>query len=162
MNSREYRPEIDGLRALAVIPVVLFHLGFDWIRGGYLGVDVFFVISGFLITSIVLHDLRSGRFTFREFWARRIRRIFPPLVVMIGCTLLAAWALTPTFDHAAVGKQAAAALLSVANVYFWRTTGASKRSRCRSCTPGRSPSRNSSTCCFRWRSGSSIAGDGRG
>jgi peptidoglycan/LPS O-acetylase OafA/YrhL len=123
MNSREYRPEIDGLRALAVIPVVLFHLGFDWIRGGYLGVDVFFVISGFLITSIVLQDIRSGRFTFREFWARRIRRIFPPLVVMIACTLLAAWALTPTFDHAAVGKQAAAALLSVANVYFWRTTG---------------------------------------
>ena len=123
MSSRDYRPEIDGLRAVAVIPVVLFHLGFDWIRGGYLGVDVFFVISGFLITSIVLADLRSGRFTFREFWARRIRRIFPPLIVMIGCTLLAAWALTPTFDHAAVGRQAVAALLSVANMYFWKTSG---------------------------------------
>jgi peptidoglycan/LPS O-acetylase OafA/YrhL len=122
-HGLDYRPEIDGLRAVAVIPVVLFHLGFDWIRGGYLGVDVFFVISGFLITSIVLHDLASGRFTFREFWARRIRRIFPPLIVMIGCTLLAAWALTPTFDHAAVGKQAVAALLSVANLYFWRTSG---------------------------------------
>lgn len=123
MSSRDYRPEIDGLRALAVIPVVLFHLGFDWIRGGYLGVDVFYVISGFLITSIVLHDLRSGRFTFRDFWARRARRILPPLVIMIGCTLLASWWLTPIFDHAAVGRQAAAALLSVANFYFWRTTG---------------------------------------
>ncbi len=123
MHLRDYRPEIDGLRALAVIPVVLFHMGFDWIRGGYLGVDVFFVISGFLITSIVLHDLASGRFTFREFWARRIRRIFPPLIVMVGCTLLAAWALTPTFDHPAIGSQAVAALLSVANVYFWRNAG---------------------------------------
>lgn len=123
MSSREYRAEIDGLRALAVIPVVIFHLGFDWIRGGYLGVDVFFVISGFLITSIVLADLRSGRFTFREFWARRIRRIFPPLIVMIGCTLVAAWFVMPTFDHSAIGKQAIAALLSVANVFFWRSAG---------------------------------------
>jgi peptidoglycan/LPS O-acetylase OafA/YrhL len=123
MNSRDYRPEIDGLRAFAVIPVVLFHLGFDWIRGGYLGVDVFFVISGFLITSIVLHDLESGTFTFREFWARRVRRIFPPLLVMIGCTLLATWVLAPTFDHPAVGRQSVAALLSVANVYFWRNSG---------------------------------------
>ncbi|NDC63750.1 MAG: acyltransferase [Planctomycetia bacterium] len=122
-QARDYRPEIDGLRAIAVIPVVLFHLGLDWLRGGYLGVDVFFVISGFLITSIVLADLRSGRFTFREFLARRIRRIFPPLIVMVGCTLLAAWALTPTFDHSSVGKQAIAALLSVANVYFWKTSG---------------------------------------
>ena len=123
MTSREYRPEIDGLRALAVLPVVFFHLGFEWIRGGFLGVDVFFVISGFLITSIVLSDIRSGRFTFREFWARRIRRIFPPLIVMIGCTLLAAWFYMPTFDHPAIGKQAVAAMLSVANVFFWRSAG---------------------------------------
>jgi peptidoglycan/LPS O-acetylase OafA/YrhL len=81
------------------------------------------VISGFLITLIVLADLRSVRFTFREFWARRIRRIFPPLIVMIGCTLLAAWMLTPTFDHPAIGRQALAALLSVANMDFWRTSG---------------------------------------
>ncbi|NDC62588.1 MAG: acyltransferase [Planctomycetia bacterium] len=120
---REYRPEIDGLRAVAVIPVVVFHLGLEWLRGGYLGVDVFFVISGFLITSIVLSDLRSDRFTFREFWARRIRRILPPLIVMVGCTLLAALVLMPTFDHASIGRQAVAALLSLANIHFWRAAG---------------------------------------
>ena len=76
-----------------------------------------------LATSIVLDDLRSGRFTFRDFWARRIRRIFPPLLVMVGITLLAAWFLTPIFDHPSVGRQAVAALFSAANVYFWQTSG---------------------------------------
>ncbi|HEX2100574.1 MAG TPA: acyltransferase, partial [Candidatus Synoicihabitans sp.] len=71
-----YRPEIDGLRALAVIPVVLFHakLGFS---GGYVGVDIFFVISGYLITSLILADLDRGTFRFGDFWERRVRRILP-------------------------------------------------------------------------------------
>ena len=89
MSSIKYRPYVDGLRAFAVIPVLLFHLGFDWIPGGYLGVDVFFVISGFLITSIILKESYQGTFTFRGFWLRRIRRILPVLSVVLICTLLA-------------------------------------------------------------------------
>ena len=74
-----YRPDIDGLRALAVIPVLLFHLGLSC-PGGYVGVDVFFVISGFLITSIILREIAAGTFTLSAFWVRRIRRILPSLV----------------------------------------------------------------------------------
>lgn len=123
MNPREYRPEVDGLRAVAVIPVVLFHWSPEWLRGGFLGVDVFFVISGFLITSIVLDDLRCGSFTLQAFWERRVRRILPALVAMVGSTLIAGFVLTPAFDHAALGNQAVAALLSVANLYYWRMSG---------------------------------------
>ena len=123
MSSVPYRPEIDGLRAFAVLPIVLFHLGMDWIDGGYIGVDVFFVISGYLITSIVARELDEGRFTFRGFWARRVRRILPALSVVCAATL----AFTALFvfrgDHAPIARQALAALGSFANVHFWRTTG---------------------------------------
>ena len=123
MSSMGYRPEIDGLRAVAVIPVILFHLGCGWIAGGYVGVDVFFVISGFLITSIVTSDLEAGTFTLREFWARRIRRILPTLIVVMAASLtMGALVATPN-DRADLGKQALAALLSVANIFFWWNTG---------------------------------------
>ena len=82
MSAIQYRPEIDGLRAIAVVPVILFHMGFSWIAGGYIGVDVFFVISGFLITSILKKELEAGTFSFQEFWARRIRRILPAMIVV--------------------------------------------------------------------------------
>jgi len=117
-----YRAEIDGLRAVAVVAVVLFHLGFRWIPGGFVGVDVFFVISGFLITGILLGELRSGGFSFRGFWIRRILRIFPALLVTIVATLAAAWFVSPRSDHPAIGQQAVAALLSVANLWFWRNS----------------------------------------
>lgn len=118
--SLKYRPEIDGLRALAILPVVLFHLGCSWIPGGFIGVDVFFVISGYLITGILLGDLDAGSFTFRGFWTRRVMRIFPALLAMIACTLVAAWLITPRTDHPAIGQQAVAALLSVANLWYWQ------------------------------------------
>ena len=118
-----YRPEIDGLRAIAVIPVILFHMGLSWIPGGYIGVDVFFVISGFLITSIIKKELDQGTFSFRDFWARRIRRILPAMVFMTACTLAATYVFVLRSEYQAIGKQALAALLSVANIYFWRTTG---------------------------------------
>ena len=81
MNQKNtYRPEIDGLRAIAVLGVILFHAGYDFIRGGYLGVDVFFVISGYLITSILLNDLQNNTFSLKRFYLRRIRRIAPALL----------------------------------------------------------------------------------
>ena len=81
-----YRPEIDGLRALAVIPVLLFHANLG-IQGGYVGVDVFFVISGFLITSILLRDILAGRFSFISFIERRIRRIVPAMLTTVAATI---------------------------------------------------------------------------
>jgi len=122
-SSLEYRPEIDGLRAVAVIPVVLFHLGIVGIPGGYLGVDVFFVISGFLITSILKRELIAGNFSFRAFWARRIRRILPPLLAMTAATLIVTFGFAYKLDRPEIGAQAAAALASVANIYFWRVSG---------------------------------------
>ena len=81
-----YRPEIDGLRALAVLPVILFHAGFNSFGGGFIGVDIFFVISGYLITTILVNDIENNRFTFLNFYERRARRILPALFfVMLLC-----------------------------------------------------------------------------
>lgn len=118
-----YRPEIDGLRAFAVVAVVLFHMAPRLLPGGFLGVDVFFVISGFLITSILQRELAAGTFRFRDFWARRIRRILPALTLVAACTLAASFVLVFGPEQRAVGKQAVAALLSFANIYFWREAG---------------------------------------
>lgn len=85
-----YRADIDGLRAAAVLPVVLFHAGFPLFSGGFIGVDVFFVISGFLITGIIQRDLDAGRFSIATFYERRIRRIIPALfVVVLVCAVAA-------------------------------------------------------------------------
>ncbi|MEB8433573.1 acyltransferase family protein [Cocleimonas sp. KMM 6892] len=122
-TSLSYRPEIDGLRAFAVIPVILFHFGLDWIPGGYIGVDVFFVISGFLITSILLKDYDQGVFSFSDFWLRRIRRILPVLVVIVLVTLIASQFLLYAPDIYYLGKQGIASLLSFANISQWLTAG---------------------------------------
>ena len=122
-SGTSYRREIDGLRACAVVPVVLFHLGAGWLPGGFLGVDVFFVISGFLITRILLRDIEAGAFSFSEFMVRRILRILPAMLTMIVATLAVTWFFVFRPDQPGIGSQAVAALLSVANVYFWRTTG---------------------------------------
>jgi peptidoglycan/LPS O-acetylase OafA/YrhL len=87
-----YRPEIDGLRAIAVLAVVFYHAGLGC-PGGYVGVDVFFVISGYLITSLILKDLRQGTFSLATFWERRIRRIFPASAVCVLVTLVAGFFL---------------------------------------------------------------------
>jgi peptidoglycan/LPS O-acetylase OafA/YrhL len=87
----KHRPDIDGLRAVAVIPVVLFHAGIRHVAGGYIGVDVFFVISGFLITGILMEDIRQDRFSIANFYERRARRILPALfTVLLFATLLKA------------------------------------------------------------------------
>jgi peptidoglycan/LPS O-acetylase OafA/YrhL len=91
-----YRPEIDGLRAVAVASVILFHAGLAGVPGGFIGVDIFFVISGFLITSIILRELSDGTFTLLGFYERRVRRILPALfAVLIVTTLFAVLWLSP-------------------------------------------------------------------
>ena len=116
MANIGYRPEIDGLRAVAVIPVILFHMGLSWMPGGFIGVDVFFVISGFLITSIIKKELDQGNFSFLDFWARRVRRILPAMIFVSAVTLAVTYFFVFRPDQQAIGKQALAALLSVANI----------------------------------------------
>lgn len=112
----KYRPEIDGLRAVAVIPVILFHLGFEWINGGYYGVDVFFVISGFLITSIILKELNSKSFSMLNFWKRRIRRILPLLLTVIITILISSFFIAFRPNLITYANDALAATFSYANI----------------------------------------------
>lgn len=122
MHLMKHRSDIDGLRAVAVLPVVLFHLGAGF-SGGYVGVDVFFVISGYLITALILQRLSQGRFTLVEFWERRVRRIVPALVVVVAVTLAAGWFLLLPDDYRILGKSAVAQSLMVANFFFFKTSG---------------------------------------
>src|ERR1700761_6769467 len=87
----QYRREIDGLRALAVVPVMLFHGGFQAFGGGFLGVDIFFVISGYLITTIISNDLQRGQFSLVDFYERRARRILPALFAVMAVSSIAAY-----------------------------------------------------------------------
>lgn len=116
-----YRPEIDGLRAVAVLAVVLFHAGLG-VPGGFVGVDVFFVISGFLITSLILRDLHAGKFSLVHFWERRARRILPAAVVMVMAVLVAGWFLLLPSDYAALGKSVGMHAVFASNFHFWRST----------------------------------------
>src|SRR4051812_7992963 len=86
-----HRKDIDGLRAVAVLPVVAFHAGIDFIRGGFVGVDVFFVISGYLISSLLMKEIVAGKFSILKFYERRVRRIFPALIVVLLATYVFAW-----------------------------------------------------------------------
>lgn len=117
----KYRPEIDGLRALAVLPVILFHAGSDLFGGGFVGVDVFFVISGYLITSIILKDMRAGTFSIAHFYERRARRILPALfTVMLVCTVFAwFYMLPPQLED--FSKSLIAVVLFASNFLFFTT-----------------------------------------
>jgi peptidoglycan/LPS O-acetylase OafA/YrhL len=117
-----YRPDIDGLRAIAVLSVVFCHAGVG-LPGGYVGVDVFFVISGYLITSLILKELKQETFSLADFWERRIRRILPALVAVTIAALLAGWFLLMPEAYASLGKSVAALALLISNVQFWRDTG---------------------------------------
>ncbi|MGR3699798.1 MAG: acyltransferase family protein, partial [Roseovarius sp.] len=119
----KYRPEIDGLRAVAILPVVLYHAGLSLFPGGFVGVDVFFVISGYLITSIILGERAAGSFTLAGFYGRRIRRIFPALFVMMGISYPVAWALLDPSAMAEFSGSIAASTVFFANVYFLEVSG---------------------------------------
>jgi len=100
-----YRPDIDGLRALAVSSVVLFHAFPVLMPGGFIGVDVFFVISGYLITSIILERLEAQRFSFAEFYARRVLRIFPALIIMLVTCLIVGWFVLVPYRYEQLGRR---------------------------------------------------------
>lgn len=119
----KYRPEIDGLRTIAVLPVVFFHSGISGFSGGFVGVDIFFVISGFLITSIIENDLKNRRFSIVQFYERRARRILPALFFyLVLTTLFAALLFLPSFfiDYS---RSLASVALFVSNFYFWKYSG---------------------------------------
>ncbi|TPG42880.1 acyltransferase [Sphingomonas koreensis] len=114
-----YRPDIDGLRAVAVLPVVLYHSGLGVVSGGFVGVDIFFVISGYLITQLLVADMEGGRFSLVRFYERRIRRIFPALFVLLGASAIASTAIMLPRDLADFGITLVAAAASAANVLLW-------------------------------------------
>ncbi len=122
MNFK-YRADIDGLRAIAVTSVVAYHAFPTLVRGGFIGVDIFFVISGYLISTIILENLQRNRFSFLDFYARRIRRIFPALILILACCLLAGWCWLLASEYSQLGKHVAAGAGFVSNLALWREAG---------------------------------------
>lgn len=121
MSISQYRADIDGLRAIAVLSVIIFHLNAAWMPSGFLGVDAFFVISGYLITSIIYRDLLRGNFSFKEFYLRRIRRILPTFFIVLFTSLLVGSYLIRVEDHFIdLKKSAVAATFFSANLFFMR------------------------------------------
>jgi peptidoglycan/LPS O-acetylase OafA/YrhL len=119
----KYRPEIDGLRAVAVLPVILFHAGFTIFRGGFVGVDVFFVISGYLITSILINDIELGKFSIARFYERRARRILPALFVVILACIPFAWMWMMPDQWNDFSASITSLMLAISNIYFLSKTG---------------------------------------
>ena len=118
-----YRKEIDGLRALAILPVILFHAGVSGFSGGYIGVDVFFVISGYLITSIILEEKRQGRFSLIAFYERRARRILPALTFLLVFTTIAAYIVLPAHSLKGYSQSLVSVSTFSSNLYFYLTSG---------------------------------------
>lgn len=117
--STIYRPDIDGLRALAVLSVILFHINESILPGGFVGVDVFFVISGYLITRNIVSELDAGRFSLIDFYRRRVKRIAPAMLLVVGSTVVLAQLLTIPEDAERTAESAIWSIASLANVYFW-------------------------------------------
>jgi peptidoglycan/LPS O-acetylase OafA/YrhL len=122
-HSQNYRPDIDGLRAIAVLAVIIFHAFPQTLKGGFIGVDIFFVISGFLITNILKNHLADGTFSFKAFYAARIRRIFPSLITVLAATLTAGFALLPTELLNQLAKHITAGASFLSNFLLWHESG---------------------------------------
>jgi peptidoglycan/LPS O-acetylase OafA/YrhL len=119
----KYRPEIDGLRSIAVLSVIFYHAGFSAFEGGYVGVDIFFVISGYLITNIVCAELICNKFSFLRFYERRFRRIAPALLVVLFFSSIAAWTTLGSDSIREFSRSLLSSVFFVSNVYFYLTTG---------------------------------------
>ena len=118
-----YRADIDGLRALAVLAVIAFHAFPEWVSGGFIGVDVFFVISGFLITTLIQDSLQQQSFSFRAFYASRVRRLFPALVIVLLACQVFGWFALLANEYKALGKHIAASTAFIPNFIFWSESG---------------------------------------
>ena len=123
MKSLKYRSDIDGLRAVAVLGVVIYHAFPKLIPGGFIGVDIFFVISGYLISGILYKGHNAGNFSFAEFYARRIRRLFPALITMLVLTMAYGWLILLPDEFRQLGKHVAAGTLFIQNIVFWQESG---------------------------------------
>jgi len=119
----KYRPEIDGLRAVAVLPVIFFHAGFTFVSGGYIGVDVFFVISGYLITTLILIEKEAGTFTIANFYERRVRRILPALTILMLAILPFAYTRMWPKQLEEFSQSLVAVSLFFSNILFWQQSG---------------------------------------
>lgn len=118
-GKQAYRRDIDGLRAVAIISVVLYHLSSDTLPGGFVGVDIFFVISGYLITLGIIKDLDQGEFSIVDFYSRRVKRIMPAMLLVLFVILVVSFMIQLPGDRKMVGEASIASLFSLANVYFW-------------------------------------------
>jgi peptidoglycan/LPS O-acetylase OafA/YrhL len=122
-KQSDYRPDIDGLRAIAVLSVVLFHFFPSVVQGGFIGVDIFFVISGFLISKHIWEELTGGKFSIKTFYARRVRRIFPALSVVLLACLLMGWIILTPSEYEQLGKHVTGGVLFVSNIVLWKEAG---------------------------------------
>lgn len=118
-----YRPDIDGLRAIAILSVVAFHTSNKLLPGGFIGVDIFFIISGYLISGIIFRELAIKQFSFKEFYIRRIKRIFPALLLVLICVALYSWYVLLPDEFIALGKHLTAGSLFVSNFLLWQESG---------------------------------------
>lgn len=121
--GHNYRPDIDGLRAIAILSVIFFHAFPDLLEGGFIGVDIFFVISGFLISTIIFENLSKGSFSIGKFYVRRIKRIFPSLVlVLVSCFVFSAFVLYPE-EYKQLSKHIVHGATFVSNFTLWNESG---------------------------------------
>src|ERR1035437_7170847 len=118
-----YRSDIDGLRTIAVLSVLAFHFFQGRVKGGFVGVDIFFVISGYLISSVIYKDLESDRFSIIDFYVRRIRRIYPALFIVLAFVCVAGWILLLPTGYVLLGKQILGGSTFVANFVLWSQSG---------------------------------------
>jgi len=123
LSHPKYRPDIDGLRALAVLAVIVFHAFPNHVSGGFTGVDVFFVISGFLISTILFENLDKGIFDLSEFYVRRIKRIFPALILVLNVSVALGWYVLFSDEYKQLGKHIAAGTGFASNFVLWSEAG---------------------------------------
>src|SRR4051812_2614949 len=117
-----FRNDIQGLRTIAVLSVVIFHAFPRLLPGGYIGVDIFFVISGFLIPNSLLTDINRQRFSIAEFYRRRIRRLFPALAVVLAFCIVVGYLVLPPTEYRDLNRSVIATIVFISNAYFWKTT----------------------------------------